>query len=155
MRYLILILIFSLYTCNKNEKKAVDNTYYFDIYSPNDPENKSGTTTEKKETDFSSFNKIFRSMNWESYPANPTISVYNKNTILWVALYATSQDDQALQMFLIGHHSNSNASSTHFTIGKKQVLSLFKMYFYENNSEKIAEKLQELDEQFKEETKSK
>lgn len=154
-----------LCSCNEKEKKEMSNDYYFDIYAPNDSENKSGTTTDKKLIDFKQFETEFQNIDWNSYPANPTISVYNKSSTLWVALYATSQDAKKLKMFLIGHHYKKETknifgktkekefSTTHFMVGNDKVLPLFELYFKDNNTERIIKKLKELDEQFKEETK--
>ena len=164
--FIILLSIIGLCSCNEKEKKEVkDDNYYFDIYAPNDSENSSGTTTKKKLIDHKQFETEFKNIDWESYPANPTISVYNKNSILWVALYATSQDSEKLQMFLIGHHykkekknifgkiKEKDFSTTHFMVGNDKVLPLFELYFKDNKTEKIINKLKELDKQFKEETK--
>tara|TARA_R110002049_G_scaffold116110_1_gene268442 strand:+ start:1870 stop:2373 length:504 start_codon:yes stop_codon:yes gene_type:complete len=162
---LLVLVVIGFYSCSEKEKKEMKNEYYFDIYTPNDPENNSGTTTDKKLINYIQFETEFKNMNWNSYPANPTISVYNKNSILWVALYATSQDAEKLQMFLIGHHykketknifgqtKEKDFSTTHFMVGNEKVLPLFELYFKDNKTERIIEKLKELDKQFKEETK--
>jgi len=162
---IILLAIVGIYSCNQKEKNEMKERYYFDKYTPNDPENKSGTTTDKKTIDYNSFEKEFREIDWESYPANPTISVYNKNTILWVALYATSEDVDKLQMFIVGHHYKKDVktlfgkkkekdfSTTHMMVGKDKVLPLFKFYFDNNNTEEIIAKLKRLDAQFKQETR--
>ena len=142
----------------------MEEGYYFDIYAPNDPENKSGTTTDKKPIDYNNFEKEFKGIDWESYPANPTISVYNANTILWVALYATSEDADRLHMFIVGHHykkevkslfgkkKEKDFSTTHMMVGNDKVLPLFKQFFENNSTENIINELKRLDEQFKQET---
>ncbi len=152
---LIFTAILGLQSCNQKEKTEMEEGYYFDVYTPNDPENKSGTATGKKIIEHDNFEKEFTGMNWDSYPASPTISVYNKNTILWVALYATSEDEDKLQMFIVGHHykkEEKDFSTTHMIVGKDKVLPLFKMYFENNNSDEIITELNRLDEQFKQET---
>ena len=142
----------------------MEEGYYFDIYAPNDPQNKSGSTTDKKPIDYNNFEKEFREIDWESYPASPTISVYNGNKILWVALYATSEDADQLQMFIVGHHYKKEVknffgkkkekefSTTHMMLGKDKVLPLFKLYFESNSVVNIINELKRLDEQFKQET---
>ena len=90
-------------------------------------------------------------MDWASYTASPTISVYHQNSILWVALYAVSDDADPLQIFLIGHHyqiEDQDTSTLHRTIGKDKVLPLFQRYIANSNTDTITQALQQLDSTF-------
>ncbi|WP_299119470.1 hypothetical protein [uncultured Winogradskyella sp.] len=159
-----ILTVIGLYSCNDKKQKELKDEYYYDIYAPNDLENNSGTTTDKQLIDYNKFKTEFKDIDWDSYPANPTISVYKKNTILWVALYATSDNSEKLQMFLVGHHykeyiknifgktKEKDFSTTHFMIGKDKVLPLFELYFKENNNDGIIKQLKKLDKEFKNET---
>ena len=152
--------IAGFYSCNQKGEKNIEEGYYFDIYTPNDLENKSGTSTDKKPIDFKRFEKEFGEIDWGGNTASPTIYVYNGNTILWVALYATSENVEKLQMFIIGYQykkelnvggekKEKDFSTTHLTVGQDKVLSLFKLYFENNYTENIINQLKRLDEQIK------
>jgi len=143
-------------------------SYTYDIYTPQDKENTSGSTSEKKLLDYSEFEDHFANIDWDKYPASPTITVYNDNagSNLWVALYATSEDEEKLRMFVIGHKYLKESKgffglgklkfkptmTTHFTVGKENVLKLYKSYF-KNNSESIIQELEMSDSEFKQKTK--
>ena len=142
--------------------------YTYDIYTPKDKENTSGSISEKKTLDYPEFEDYFANIEWDKYPASPTITVYNGNTgsNLWVALYATSEDGQKLRMFIIGHKYLKESKgllglgkpklkdimTTHFTVGKENVLKLYKSFF-KNNSDSILHELALSDSEFRENTK--
>jgi hypothetical protein len=141
--------------------------YTYDIYTPQDKDNTSGATSEKKALDYAEFEDHFVNMEWDTYPASPTITVYNDKlgSNLWVSLYATSEDEQKLRMFIIGHKylkeskglfglgkpKLKDTMTTHFTVGKENVLKLFKSFFT-NNSGDILYQLALSDAEFKKNT---
>ncbi len=79
--------------------------YHYDLYTPNDKENSSGFVTEKQPLSYADFESIFLNMEWDNYPAAPTITVYQDNELplLWVALFATSENEDKARMFIMGY----------------------------------------------------
>jgi hypothetical protein len=120
-------------------------SYTYDIYTPNDKENSSGSVTEKQPLRYADFEKIFLNMEWDKYPAAPTITVYQENELplLWVALFATSEDEEKTRMFIIGYKRMEEKKgflglgkstlkekmSMHYAVGNEGVLKLFQSFF--------------------------
>lgn len=130
--------------------------FQFDIYTPLDSENSKGETTQKKWTSEKEFIDLLENIEWSNYPAPPTINVYepNSNILLWVSLYATSDDND--EMFIVGYHrfvqfrtllgfgkvKEKEKITTYFVVGRDGVKSVFSSYFQShlNSMEKQLEK---------------
>lgn len=120
-------------------------SYTYDIYSPNDKENSSGSVTEKQPLSYTDFESLFINMEWHNYPAAPTITVYHENELpqLWVALFATSEDEDKTRMFIIGYKRMEEKKgflslgkptlkekmTMHHTVGNEGVVKLFREFF--------------------------
>ena len=120
-------------------------SYTYDLYTPNDKENSSGTVTEKQPLSYADFENIFLNMEWDNYPAAPTITVYQDNELplLWVALFATSEDEGKTRMFIIGYKRMEEKRgflgfgkatlqpkmTMHHTVGNGVVMKLFREFF--------------------------
>lgn len=65
--------------------------------------NSSGSVTEKQPLSYADFERLFINMEWDNYHASPTITVYQDNELplLWVALFATSENEDKARMFII------------------------------------------------------
>ncbi|MBL0268071.1 MAG: hypothetical protein IPP99_05240 [Chitinophagaceae bacterium] len=137
--------------------------YRYDIYTPNDQENSSGTVSEKQAISYSEFERLFLSMQWDQYPASPTISIYKESDLplLWVALFATSENEDKARMFIIGYKRMEEKKgflgfgkptlkekmTMHHTVGNEGVVKLFREFFdYEPSA--FLNALKEFDDDF-------
>lgn len=137
--------------------------YTYDLYTPNDKENSSGTVSEKQPLSYPEFESLFLNMQWDQYPASPTISVYQDNDLplLWVALMATSEDEEKTRMFIIGYKRMEEKRgflgfgkatlqpkmTMHYAVGNEAVLKLFNAFF-ENNTAAFTDALIDCDDEF-------
>ena len=119
--------------------------YRYDIYTPNDQENSSGSVTEKQPLSYADFERLFINMEWDNYHASPTITVYQDNELplLWVALFATSENEDKARMFIMGYKRMEKKKgflgfgkttlkpkmTMHYTVGSEGVLKLFQSFF--------------------------
>ena len=138
--------------------------FQLDIYIPNDKQNSSGTTSQKKIVNYSEFEKIFVGLPWDDYEASPTIAVHDGTNILWVALFASEDDETRTRMYIVSHRYQKakkkffggtklkDIATTHFMIENETVLSLFKSYFSAKSLEEILEALDKHDGEFLKET---
>ncbi|MBL0270179.1 MAG: hypothetical protein IPP99_16370 [Chitinophagaceae bacterium] len=120
-------------------------SYTYDLYTPNDKENSSGSVTDKQSLSYTDFETIFLNMEWDNYPAAPTITVYpdNELPLLWVALFATSEDEEKTRMYIIGYKRMEEKKgflgfgkatlqqkmTMHYAVGNEAVLKLFREFF--------------------------
>lgn len=141
--------------------------YSYDLYTPNDKENSSGTVSEKQPVSYAEFENLFVNMQWDQYPASPTISIYQENDLplLWVALMATSEDEEKTRMFIIGYKRMEEKRgflgfgkatlqpkmTMHYAVGNEAVLKLFQSFFQHERDAFVAE-LAFCDAAFKEQT---
>ena len=118
--------------------------YRYDIYTPNDQENSSGSVTEKQPLSYADFERLFINMEWDNYHASPTITVYQDNELplLWVALFATSEDEDKTRMFIIGYKRMEEKKgflgfgkatlqqkmTMHYAVGNEAVVKLFREF---------------------------
>lgn len=119
--------------------------YHYDIYTPNDQENSSGFVTDKQSLSYLDFERLFLSMEWDNYPAPPTITVYRENELplLWVSLFATSENEDKARMFIVGYKRMEEKKgflglgkptlkekmTMHHTVGNEGVVKLFREFF--------------------------
>ena len=137
--------------------------YRYDLYTPNDKENSSGSVTEKQPLSYADFERLFINMEWDNYHASPTITVYQDNELplLWVALFATSENEDKARMFIMGYKRMEEKKgflgfgkstlkekmTMHHTVGNEGVLKLFREFFdYEPSA--FLNALKEFDDDF-------
>jgi len=115
----------------KNGRKTVNQKYEtiydydfftYDIYKPLDAENTKADTSNKIPVVENELTNLLNEFDWSAYPAYPTISVYHNlgESTLWVAKYAESDDDEKLEMFILGYHEKIEKKAF-FGLGKKQI----------------------------------
>ncbi|MFK7783661.1 MAG: hypothetical protein AB8B56_01025 [Crocinitomicaceae bacterium] len=132
--------------------------FEFDIYTPLDSENSKAETSQKKWLGESEFMGLFEEFKWSDYLASPTLSVYypNSKVVLWVSLYATSDDND--EMFIIGYHrqvpsrgflglgriKEKEKITTYFVVGRDGVRDVFSEFF-KFHFESMEQKLKKFD----------
>jgi len=118
----------SIYTEKEHDwMRRFDHTYdydffTYDIYKPLDAENTKADTTDIIPIVENELINLLNEFDWSAYPAYPTISVYHNlgESTLWVAKYAESNDDEKLEMFILGYHEKIEKKAF-FGLGKKQI----------------------------------
>jgi len=150
-----------------SEKYKITYNYDFftyDIYKPLDAENTKADTTDKIPIVENELISLLHEFDWSAYPAYPTVSVYHNSgeSTLWVAKYAESDDDDKLEMFILGYHENIEKRAF-FGLGKKRIKErkniymavgfdnvkmLYQLYFA-GKTEMLKSKLRTLDKEIK------